>query len=216
MRPIYLISKTSHDSASDVIHIPILSIVYLHPPIDFSRYDGIIITSKEGAKALGFYDIDWEKIDILCVGESTAQEVKILGGRNITIASGYGESLLEILENHSTRWLYLRPKMIASSWPSQARMMGKKIDEVIIYETSCNAQMKSIPIADDGVLIFTSPSSIECFLERYSFHPSHSVIVIGKTTQKALPSDIESYMADATTIDACVNKAREIAISHPF
>lgn len=93
---------------------------------------------------------------------------------------------------------------------------GKKIDEAIIYETSCNSQMEMVPIADDGILIFTSPSSIECFLQRYSFHSSHSVVVIGKTTQNALPSSIESFMAETTTIEACVKRAREIANSHPF
>jgi uroporphyrinogen-III synthase len=212
VRPIYLISKTSHDNAVGVIHIPILSIKFLQPPIDFTLYDGIIVTSKEGARALGNYIIPWERLDILCVGESTAHLVSNIGGCNITVARGYGDSILEILENHTARWLYVRPRAIASSWPKQARMMGKKIDEVIVYETSCNAQMERIEIALDGVLIFTSPSSIECFLKRYHFLPTHKVVVIGLTTQKALPQGVLSVLSATTTIESCIESAKKLAL----
>lgn len=213
MRPIYLISKTSYDNALGVIHIPILSIKFLHPPIDFSLYDGIIVTSKEGARALQSYEVEWEKLDILCVGESTASEMGAIGGCNITVASGYGDSILDILENQYNRWLYIRPRAIASSWPQKARVMGKKIDEVVIYETTCNDDLEEIKIAHNGVLIFTSPSGIECFCKRTNILPTHDVIVIGKTTQKALPSGIKSMMSAETSIISCVEMARQIAAS---
>jgi uroporphyrinogen-III synthase len=211
LRPIYLISKTSHKNAVDVIHLPILSIKYLHPQINFSLYDGIIVTSKEAAKALQSYDIDWNRLDILCVGASTASEIGAMGGCNITVASGYGDSILEVLENQYNRWLYIRPKAIASSWPQQARMMGKKIDEVILYETTCNEEMEEIPIAQDAVLIFTSPSAIECFLKRYELLSTHAVVVIGTTTQKALPSNVASIVSEVTSIESCIEKARELS-----
>ncbi len=213
LRPIYLISKTSYDNAIDVIHIPILCIKYLQPKIDFSLYDGIIVTSKEGARALQSYDIDWKKLDILCVGESTASEIAAMGGCNITAASGYGDSILEVLENQYNRWLYIRPRAIASSWPQKARLMGKKIDEVVIYETTCNDDMEKINIAKNSVLIFTSPSSIECFSKRTQILPTHDVVVIGTTTQKALPFGIKSVLSSQTSIDSCILKAREIATS---
>lgn len=212
MRPIYLISKTSHDDTVGVVHIPILSINFLTSAVDFSRYDGIIITSKEGARALTNYTVPWQALDILCVGEATAQAVSNMGGCNITIAAGYGDSLLEILENHTARWLYLRPKAIASSWPKQARMMGKKIDEVIVYETSCNDDCERIEIKPDGVLIFTSPSGIECFLKRYHFLPTHNIVAIGKTTQKALPQGVLSVLSATTTIESCIQSAKKLAL----
>ncbi len=196
----------------DISLIPILSIHLLTPVIDFSRYDGLIVTSKEGARALSNYTVPWQKLDILCVGEATAQVVSTLGGYNITVARGYGDSLLEILENQDNRWLYVRPRAIASSWPKQARVMGKKIDEVILYETSCNETMEAIEIAGNGILIFTSPSSIKCFLKRYHFTPKHSIVVIGFTTQKALPQGIESVVAEKTTVESCIESAKKLAL----
>jgi uroporphyrinogen-III synthase len=213
LRPIYLISKTSYDNAVDVTHIPILSIKYLQPKIDFSLYDGIIVTSKEGARALQNYKIDWTKLDILCVGDSTANEIGAMGGCNITIAAGYGDSILEVLEDQYNRWLYIRPRAIASSWPQKARLMGKKIDEVIIYETTCDENLEKMQIAHNGVLIFTSPSSIECFRKYTEILPTHGIIVIGTTTQKALPLGIKSLLSEETSVISCIEKAREIADS---
>lgn len=196
-----------------LIHVPILSIRYLTPEIDFTLYEGIVVTSKQGALALAHYSPDWENLHVICVGESTAQAMKQLGAVHITIADGYGETIFDALKSDQQpkRWLYCRPKMIASSWPSRARDAGMVIDEVIIYETTCNEAMEKREIADDGVLIFTSPSSIECFLKKYLFKPTHNIVVIGKTTQNALPLGVKSILSETTSVESCVEKARELS-----
>ena len=196
-----------------LIHVPILSIRYLTPEIDFTLYKGIIVTSKQGALALAHYSPDWENLHVICVGESTAHAMKQLGAVHITIADGYGETIFDALKSDQQpkRWLYCRPKMIASSWPSRARDAGMVIDEVIIYETTCNKAMEKREIADDGVLIFTSPSSIECFLKKYLFKPTHNIVVIGKTTQNALPLGVKSILSETTSVESCVEKARELS-----
>ncbi|MFZ3052269.1 MAG: uroporphyrinogen-III synthase [Sulfuricurvum sp.] len=211
MRPIYLISKTSSHQKMGVIHIPILSIHFLTPDIDFDLYDGIIVTSKQGALALNHYSVNWEKLQVVCVGESTAEAMKQLGAVHIESAAGYGETIFNVLRQYKGKWLYCRPKMIASSWPQRAREAGLIIDEVIIYETTCNEAMKQKELEDNGVLIFTSPSSIECFLQKYLFKPTHDIVVIGKTTQNALPLGIKSTLSETTSVESCVEKARELS-----
>jgi uroporphyrinogen-III synthase len=195
-----------------VIHIPILSIKFLQPLIDFSLYNGLIITSKEAAKALSDYSIAWEALDIVCVGEATAHEIRLLGGVNVTVAAGYGNSIIDVLDKSKRKWLYLRPRSIASSWPQHARDMGNKIDEVVIYETTCNESMEAVEIACDGILIFTSPSSIECFLKRYSFASTYDIVTIGTTTQKALPLGIPSILSEKTTIESCIEMAQKLSL----
>ncbi len=208
MRPIYLISKTPY---AGVIHIPILSIHFLTPDIDFDLYEGIVVTSKQGSIALKHYAPDWDRLRVICVGDSTAQEVKQLGAKHIECADGYGVSIFNVLRQYNGKWLYCRPKMIASSWPVRAREEGMILDEVIIYETTCNEAMEKKEIADNGVLIFTSPSSIECFLQKYLFKPEHDIVVIGKTTQNALPVGIKSTLSEMTSVESCVEKARELS-----
>lgn len=216
MRPIYLVSKTSYHETAGVTHIPILSINFLTPDIDFDLYEGIIVTSKQGALALKHYAPKWERLRIICVGESTAQEVKKQGGIHIECADGYGESIFDVLRPYHGRWLYLRPKMIASSWPSHVREAGMILDEVVIYETTCNEAMEKIEIADNGVLIFTSPSSIECFLQKYPFRSTHDIVVIGKTTQNALPLGIKSILSETTSIESCIEIGLKLASRDTF
>lgn len=195
----------------DVVHIPILSIHFFTPEIDFNLYTGIIVTSKQAAQALKHYSPNWDQLQVICVGEATASAVEALGARFVQTADGYGMSIAEMLSQHQGKWLYLRPKMIASSWPSYARELGITVDEVIIYETRCNEDMQKIEIAKNGVLIFTSPSGIECFCKRDDILPTHDVVVIGTTTQNALPSEIKSTISAQTSLISCIEKAREIA-----
>jgi uroporphyrinogen-III synthase len=216
LRPIYLVSKTSHRDTAGVVHIPILTIAFLTPPINFDTYDGLIITSKQGALALSRYTPDWKKLRIVCVGDSTADVMREMGALHIDIASGYGESIWEVLKKYHGKWLYCRPKMIASSWPQKAREAGFSIDEVVVYETSCNGATEKIDIADNGVLIFTSPMGIECFLQKYTFKPTHDVVVIGKTTQNALPLGIKSTRSEITSVESCVKVAQKLAAKETF
>lgn len=195
----------------DVVHVPILSLHFFTPEIDFSLYTGIIVTSKQAAQALKYYSPNWDNLQLICVGEATASTLKALGARFVQTADGYGMSIAEVLSQHQGKWLYLRPKMIASSWPSHARELGITVDEVIIYETTCNEDWQEIEIAQNGVLIFTSPSSIECFCKRAAILPTHDVVVIGTTTQKALPPGIKSTLSVQTSVVSCIEKAREVA-----
>lgn len=210
MRPIYLISKTSY---SGVIHIPVLALHFFIPEIDFDPYEGVVVTSKQAAEGLKHYSPDWNKLKVICVGESTANAMKQLGAIHVETANGYGMDIANILSSYKGKWLYLRPKMIASSWPAYAREQGLVIDEVIIYETTCNEAIDGIDIEKNAVLVFTSPSSIECFYKHTKILATHKVIVIGKTTQKALPSDIKSILSEKATVFSCIEKAHELATS---
>lgn len=210
MRPIYLISQTPYPG---VIHVPILSLRFLTPDIDFSAYSGLIFTSKQAIKSLQNYPDMWKNLPSICVSEATASAARDTGVKDIAVAEGYGESIPDLLVSKQSggRWLYLRPKEIASEWVETAREKGVEIDEAIMYETLCNNGGELPDIDANGVLIFTSPSSIACFLARRSILPSHAVVVIGKTTQKALPPQIKSTLSEQTNVAACLKKAREIA-----
>jgi uroporphyrinogen-III synthase len=211
LRPIYLISKTPYEG---VIHIPILHIHFLTPSIDFSDYEGIIVTSKQGVEALQNYTLDWNSLKSIAVSESTARSLQEAGGKEIESADGYGESIPNVLnakERHG-KWLYLRPKIVASQWIDAARSAGIVIDEAIVYETNCSEQEIKYTIAEDGILIFTSPSTIRCFMQNYPFFPTQKVIVIGKTTQNALPTNISSHLSPIANVASAVNLAHQIAI----
>ncbi len=207
--PIYLFSKTPH---SEVIHVPILTVRYLRPDIDFSVYDAIVITSKEAVDALNATGTDWKRLPVLCVASKTAEKVRDAGGEILEVGSGYGDDIARIIFEHypQKRWLYAKPVQTASDFAERLRHDGVKIDDCTVYETQCNSNVK-VTIKDKAVLAFTSPSAVECFLARFSFKAKHRVCVIGKTTLQALPDNLKAQMPHNPSVDELVLLAKRLA-----
>jgi uroporphyrinogen-III synthase len=176
-------------------------------------FRSVIVTSKQGVLSLKNYSPDWERLKCICVSESTAKAALESGAKEIEVGDGYGHSIVNVLKakKRCGKWLYLRPKVIASEWVADGRKSGFEIDEVVVYETMCNKEVSNFQISQDGVLIFTSPSTIRCFLQNHPILPSHEVVVIGKTTQNALPDEVKSHLSDTTSVEAAVDMACKIA-----
>lgn len=212
MRPIYLISKTPHPG---VIHIPILTISFLQPDIDFTKYNGIILTSKQAVLALEHYNLEWERLTCVCVSEGTADAARKIGALTVKMGDGYGTSFPKVLKSFAQdqRWLYLRPKVIATDWVETARQDGIHIDEAIVYETTCNEEACGVSIEANAILVFTSPSSITCFCKWYSILPTHTVVAIGKTTRDAFADAKEVLISPQNSVASAVELAQKIAHS---
>ena len=200
----YLFSVSSHPKA---ISIKSLAITIFKPKIDFSNYDYLIITSKQISKALAQYDknifIDKKA---LCISKQSAVSFQKLGGQILSIGSGYGDKLSDTIKSYpkNTRWIYLRAKKVASNFVDICKNDGYNIDELIMYESKCADEILHCKIKNNSNLIFTSPSSINCFLKNHTINSTHKVIVIGKTTAKSLPKHINYTISDDTTIESCI------------
>jgi len=202
--PIYLFSISSHPN---VVSVNSLQIKFLKPQIYFSKYDYLIVTSKQTSKALKQYEKS-QYIDkkALCVSVASAQSYEELGTEVLDIGGGYGDNLVDKIKSYpkETKWLYLRAKVVASDFVSLCQKDGFNVDEVVVYESECSQEILDVKVEDKATLIFTSPSSLNCFLKNSSLKKSHTIIVIGKTTAKALPQDIEYTISKETTIESCI------------
>ncbi|QOP41927.1 uroporphyrinogen-III synthase [Sulfurimonas marina] len=207
---IYLFSTSSY---SDTIHINSLDTTFFKPEIDFSQYDYLIVTSKQIAKALQQYDkASYIDIPALCVSAQSAKSFESIGGKVLQIGAGYGDNLSKIIQTYPKEksWLYLRAKEVASSFVEETKSEGYMIDEAIVYETACSNEIQKSEPENDAILIFTSPSSVKCFLENHSLYKTQKIIVIGKTTAKALPPRVEFIISQETTIASCVKIAKKL------
>jgi len=203
---IYLFSISSHPKT---ISVNSLSINFFKPAIDFSKYDYLIITSKQTSEFLKQYAKEnYIDIPALCVSTQSALSYEDLGARVLEIGKGYGDNLIDKIKSHpkETRWLYLRAKTVASNFVSLCKNEGYLIDEVVAYESECSEAIQTVQVEDNSTLIFTSPSSVKCFLKSSTINSSHKVIVIGKTTAKALPENIEYKLSKETTIESCIDE----------
>ncbi len=209
--PIYLFSKTPHPG---VTHIPLLVTRHFFPAIDFSAYDLIIATSKEVFVSLEAMQPEWKAIPFLCISEATAKAAKDAGVRVADAAEGYGTSIEErVLQQHGReKILYLRAKVVASDFALSLRSAGVALDEAVVYETSCNAEVLGESIEEDAVLIFTSPSAVECFLSKQTLLPTQHLIAIGETTRAALPAKREVFMPERPSVALSVALAKKLII----
>ncbi len=202
-KPIYLFSISSHP---DAISINSLDIKFLKPSIEFLKYDYFIVTSKQASEALKQYQPAGIK-PALCVSVASAASYEDIGGEVLAIGGGYGDNLIDKIKEHpkDTKWLYLRAKVVASNFVKFCKNEGYCIDESIVYESDCSKEIFDVTVEDDSILIFTSPSSVKCFLNNHTISKYSKVIVIGKTTAKALPKEIKYQISSKTTIQSCFN-----------
>ena len=198
--PIYLFSKTSYPNVN---HIPILVPTYLQPIIDFSSYNYIIATSKEVFTALDKIG-NWKDLPVLCISDTTAEFCREKGGKILDIADGYGKSIASLIEKKYLNKKALHPHAKVIAFDIEAKITDNNIDSFIVYETSCTKE-KKVTLPEDAICIFSSPSSIKCFLKQYEFLESFRIICIGETTASSLPKGIKCVVklklviASATT-----------------
>jgi uroporphyrinogen-III synthase len=87
------------------------------------------------------------------------------------------------------------------------------VDEAIIYETACN-KIKHLEVPKPGsVIIFSSPSTIECFFENFSWESSYKAVAIGQTTAQYLPTYVPYVVSKTTSIEDCIALAKEEAMA---
>ncbi|MDQ7047974.1 MAG: uroporphyrinogen-III synthase [Sulfurovum sp.] len=79
-----------------------------------------------------------------------------------------------------------------------------------MYETSCIEYSNEDKPDKNAIIIFTSPSTIHCFLKNFEWDESYVAVVIGEATKKHLPSYARCVVADVPLIDACIEKAKDL------
>jgi len=207
-KPIYLFSISSHPHAKSINS---LDIKLLKPEINFLNYDYLIITSKQISEALKQYE-NPELKPALCVSVASAKSYEEIGGEVLDIGGGYGDNLVNKIKEYpkNKKWLYLRAKIVASDFVTTCQSDGYDIDEIIVYESDCSKAIGHVEVENGAVLIFTSPSSVNCFLKNHTINPHAKVVVIGKTTAKAIPKNIDYILSDETTIESCIKIAKNI------
>ena len=109
--------------------------------------------------------------------------------------------------------MYLRPKEVSFDAKTFLAKAGIALQEQIIYETSCIRYEKKDKPGKNAIIIFTSPSTIHCFLKNFAWDASYTAVVIGEATKVHLPAKVRYEVADRPTIDDCILKAKQILLT---
>lgn len=207
---IYLLSPLKKEGC---IHLPMIDFSLIEEELVLDTFDLLMFTSKQAVKSAEILNQKWKEIPCLAIGTSTAEEIKRLGGMVFYHPkSFYGKRLNEdIIEKFSDKKiLYLRPKMVSFDSKNFLAQAGIELHEKIIYETFCIQYTKEDRPEKNAIIIFTSPSTIDCFLKNFEWDESYTAVVIGEATKDHLPKNAQYEVADMPQINACLVKAKQI------
>jgi uroporphyrinogen-III synthase len=207
MAKIYLLSNQKYTC---VENLEVFQIEYIKSSIDLLKYDALIFTSKNAIYSLDSFNKNWKNIDSYAIAPKTSEIIKKLGGKVVftgitSHGNEFAQELINLLKNKKV--LYVKALKTVSDLVEILKQNKILIDELVAYKTSC--KKSEILLEDNSIFIFTSPSSVECFFNQYSWKNSYKAIVIGKTTAKYLPKEVNYTISSETSIDECINLATQ-------
>jgi len=208
---VYVLSDKPVEGA---INLPVFEIRPLPVTVDFSRYDALIVTSKNAVAAIDATDPHWKNRPVYTIAAQTAKAVKRLGGQVRFVGKEHhGDAFaLELAEPlKGKRVLYLRAAKVVSNLVAILNANGVACEEAVVYESVCKRYDERIVLPKNAIIIFSSPSTIDCFLQNADWDSSYRAVAIGQTTAAHFPPHIVAEIADTTSLASCVSKALSIA-----
>jgi len=209
-RAIYLLSPTPK---ADTFSLPMIRFQTVADTIDFSQCDTLMFTSKQAVVTADKIDKRWKEYPCIAIGGATKQQIEILGGEVIYYPKSYYGKVLgqDIVKYFSGRKiLYLRPEEVSFDSKGFLEKAGIALQEQIIYETGCIGYSEKEKPVKHAIVIFTSPSTIHCFLKNFEWDDTYTAVVIGNATKVHLPKNAEYVVADEPLISSCIEKAKSL------
>lgn len=182
----------------------------------FEGYDMLMFTSKQAVISAEKLNNSWKELPCLAIGAATARQIEVLGGTvYYQPKSFYGKILSQdiVTKFKEKKILYLRPIEVSFDAKTFLGKEGIFLDEEMIYETHCIDYTVDKRPDKNAIIIFTSPSTIYCFLKNFDWDDTYTAVVIGEATKEHLPVGARFKVADMPQIDACIIKAKEILLT---
>lgn len=207
MGVVYLFSLTDSDVPS-VVHCPLLTTVYFQHTFDLHTYNLLAITSKKTVDALENLALSWKHIPVIAVSVKTAEYVQQKGGIVEKVSKGNGMAMVDDIKKHyaDRKIAYLCAKEKACDISLHLSKENIICEAIELYETHCQAV--NYTFNEEDILIFTSPSNVECFLKNHRFYIGQKVVAIGETTKAVLPENVVVFTAKEPSIEATINLAK--------
>ncbi len=207
---IFILSEKEYEGA---LNLSCIKINFLKKEINLSKYDALIFSSKNGVLAIDKLTKSWKNIPSYSIGGATSKVINSLGGKVIYEAkSSYGDNFAKEIKDRlkGKKILFLRAKVVTSNLNEILLKAGVKLYELVVYETRCNdcKELKTPPL--NSVIIFSSPSTIECFFRCFSWESSYKAVVIGSKTASFMPKDISFVLAPKQSINSCIELSKKL------
>ncbi len=194
-------------------NLPVFEVKHLAFDGDLGAYDGLVFTSKNAIYSLAAQNKLYKKMPSYVIAPQTAKVLKSVGGSLKFVGKEkHGDAFAyELLEKfHGKKLLYLRGESVVSNLVGILNDGGVVCDEAVVYKTQCRVMPNRRALPKGATIIFSSPSTIECFLKNFEWDESYRAIAIGKTTAAYMPEHMRHFIAETTSLDSCVKRALEL------
>lgn len=182
--------------------------------VDLSKFEALVITSKNSIKALEFNQVKIdENLQIYAIGEASAKAAKQIGFKKIYIGENshgkeFAGEILPLVKNKKT--LYLRAKKTLSNLGGILEEESVDITQIVAYENvylKVEAELKPKP---KSVIIFTAPSAVKNFILNFGWDSSYKAVSIGKTTSKELVKFTKPLTSEIQSVESCIRLAKTL------
>ena len=173
----------------------------------------MIFTSKNGVNSFSKSKLHWQDIDSFAISKVTANSLVKSNSKLVyTGISGHGDDFARELIRYlkGKKPLYIRSKKVVSNIVDILNENDIFCDEIITYETLCTETLDIKKLEKNSIIIFSSPSTIDCFFKNYNWDDSYTAIAIGDTTASYFPKDLNIVVSKLQTIESCVQKAKTL------
>jgi len=206
---IFILSQKEYEGASN---LPAIVIEHKDVELDLKEYDALIFSSKNGVIALERLGVDYKSIPIYSIGSGTSKALREDANLVYEAKNSYGDDFADEIKERLSgkKALFLRAKVVTSKLNIILKDAGVFLDEVVVYETKCADcnTLKAPP--KNSIIIFSSPSTIECFFRCFKWDESYKAVVIGKVTASYMPKEVGFVMAKEQTIPSCIKVANSL------
>ncbi|HRH66588.1 MAG TPA: hydroxymethylbilane synthase [Bacteroidia bacterium] len=145
----------------------------------------IFFSSKQAVKFFFRQQPDLREQKFACVGKATAEELRKFGKRADFIGSSNDTKMTGkqfAARVGSGKVLFPQAKGSLRSIQQQF-VKPEQVIDLVVYETK---KKNDGPAPEAEMIVFTSPSNVEAWFERFRIHPEQKIIAMGDATANAL------------------------------
>ncbi len=211
MDEIYLISHTQNQA---VKNLKVCEIEFLKFSVDLSKFEALVITSKNSIKALKFNNIKKVNLKVFSIGDGSTKEALKYGFSDIYTAKNshgneFANEIASFLEGKKT--LFLKAEKTVSDVGGILIKNGAILTKITAYKNNFLNLDESLKPPLGSILIFSSPSNVEGFIKNFGkIDESYKVVVIGNATAKLLSSHKNLIISEKQSIDECLKLAKNL------
>lgn len=156
------------------------------PMRKFVKTDWVFFSSKNAVKHFFEQKPDVNGAKFGAVSKATADEIRKFGKRAAFIGSSdntrmTGKKFSAAVGNKKV----LFPQAKGSMKTIQQQLKKEQVIDLVVYETIKN-NSGQLPVENCQVLVFTSPSNVEAYFEKYKIPGEQKIIAMGDATSSAL------------------------------